>query len=310
MNIDSVMVSEKDGTLVDKTNIGLPSVKLLFYLSIEFLIAIAISCFISILNLIKSVLPKPPRDLTGNVVLIVGAASSLGASLADEFAKRGCSVICVDEINDSVQQIASDLQFRYSDLKGDIRTSQEKQDASRRSPRIIAYQCNLLNHNNIHDIAKKVKNEIGGIDILVTCVGAAGQDIFDTANTTLMSHYWTILAFLPSMLNRERVHIVGVMPVVSNEDAYIGSRTAIANLMECLGRELSNCVNNFTFLAVAPTTKNRSIRQGEQRVAKDIVEAVRRDQSSLNIGWCSPLFYRISCVIYNIITTITRWYRT
>lgn len=31
----------------------------------------------------------------------------------------------------------------------------------------------------------------------------------------------------------------------------------ITDLMECLGRELSNCVNNFTFLAVAPTTENR-----------------------------------------------------
>lgn len=61
---------EWDGTLIDKTNFGLPSAKLLLYLSIEFLIAIAIACFISILNLIKSLLPKPPRDLTGNVVLV------------------------------------------------------------------------------------------------------------------------------------------------------------------------------------------------------------------------------------------------
>ncbi|XP_043678131.1 retinol dehydrogenase 10-B-like isoform X1 [Vespula pensylvanica] len=310
MRIDWIKMPENEEILIDKTNIGPPSAKLFLYLSIEFLIAIAISCFISILGLIKSLLPKPPRDLNGNVVLIVGAASTLGTSLVDEFAKRGCSVVCVDEVNDSVQQIASDFQSRYTDLKEDIETSQEKQDELRKNPKITAYQCNLLNHNGIHDIAKKVKNEIGGIDILVTCVGAAGQDIFDTASTTLMSHYWTILAFLPSMLHRERVHIVGVTPVVSNEDAYIGSRTAIANLMECLGRELSNCVNNFTFLAIAPTTESRSIRQGEQQVAKDIVEAVRRDQSSLNIGWCSPLLYQISCVIYNVITTITRWYRT
>lgn len=99
-------------------------------------------------------------------------------------------MVCVDEVNDSVQQIASDLQSRYTDLKEDIETSQEKQDELRKNPKITAYRCNLLNHNGIHDIAKKVKNEIGGIDILVTCVGAAGQDIFDTASTTLMSHYW------------------------------------------------------------------------------------------------------------------------
>jgi len=40
------------------------------YLSAEFLIATVISGFLTILNVIKSFLPKPPRDLTGNVILV------------------------------------------------------------------------------------------------------------------------------------------------------------------------------------------------------------------------------------------------
>lgn len=48
---------------VSSTNIWL-------YLSIEFLIGAVISGILTILNAVKSLLPKPPRDLTGDVVLV------------------------------------------------------------------------------------------------------------------------------------------------------------------------------------------------------------------------------------------------
>lgn len=48
---------------VSSTNIWL-------YLSIEFLVGAVISGFLTILNAVKSLLPKPPRDLTGDVVLV------------------------------------------------------------------------------------------------------------------------------------------------------------------------------------------------------------------------------------------------
>lgn len=47
-----------------------PSVNLWFYLSVEFLIGAVISGVLALLGVIKSLLPKPPRDLTGNVVLV------------------------------------------------------------------------------------------------------------------------------------------------------------------------------------------------------------------------------------------------
>jgi len=55
---------------------------------------------------------------------------------------------------------------------------------------IVAYECDLLNRDAIREIAKKVEDEIGGIDVLVTCAGQSNEDIFDIASTTLKSHYW------------------------------------------------------------------------------------------------------------------------
>lgn len=36
------------------------------------------------------------------------------------------------------------------------------------------------------------------------------------------------MAFIPLMLNKGRAHIVGVMPFLSTEDAFMGSKAAIA----------------------------------------------------------------------------------
>lgn len=46
------------------------SINIWLFLSVEFLIGAIISGFLSILNTVKSLLPKPPRNLAGDVVLV------------------------------------------------------------------------------------------------------------------------------------------------------------------------------------------------------------------------------------------------
>lgn len=58
----------------------------------------------------------------------------------------------------------------------------------------MAYECDLLDRNAIREIARKIEDDVGGIDVLVTCAGQPNQDIFDMASTTLMSHYWVNIA--------------------------------------------------------------------------------------------------------------------
>ncbi|KAG5306823.1 S16C6 reductase, partial [Acromyrmex insinuator] len=264
------------------------SINFLFYLSFEFIIGTIISSFLIILNAIKSVLPKPPRDLSGDVVLIAGVSSTLGESLAEEFARGGCSVICVDNDFRSVKEITTRLKSRCNKMKGIGPNYREKKQENV-GPIMAAYECNLMDRNAIREIAKKVEDEVGGIDILVTCAGQSYQDIFDTATTTLMSHYWTMLAFLPFMIQRDRAYIVGITPITSTQDVYLSSRAAIAGLMESLSQELSNHTSHLTFLAISPI----ACRQEEQATAKEIVQAVRRGQCSISINWCSKMIYHI-----------------
>jgi len=64
-----MMLRVRDESIVTNLRTGF-SIKFLFYLSFEFLIGAVISGFLIILNVIKSLLPKPPRDLSGDVVLV------------------------------------------------------------------------------------------------------------------------------------------------------------------------------------------------------------------------------------------------
>ncbi|XP_011171009.1 estradiol 17-beta-dehydrogenase 11 [Solenopsis invicta] len=302
------MLRVRDDSLIKNSTTGF-SLNLLLYLSAEFLIGAVIASFLAILNVIKSFLPKPPRDLTGDVVLIAGASSTFGESLAEEFARGGCSVICVDNDFRSVEEITARLKSRCNKVKGIGPDHRERQQENV-GPTMAAYGCDLLDRNAIREIAKKIEDEVGGVDVLVTCVGQPYQDIFDTASTTLMSHYWIVLAFLPFMLQRDRAHIVGIMPVTSTQDVYLSSRIAIAGMMETLGQELSNRNNQLTFLTVSPTIARSSTRQEEQKMAQDVVEAVRRDQCSISMNWCSKMIYQISCAIHSAITTVSQWLHT
>ncbi|KYN45161.1 Short-chain dehydrogenase/reductase family 16C member 6 [Trachymyrmex septentrionalis] len=304
------MLRVKDESVTTKASRTGFSINVLFYLSSEFIIGAVISSFLVILNVIKSLLPKPPRDLSGDVVLIAGVSSALGESLAEEFARGGCSVICMDNDFRSAKEITTRLKSRCNKVKG-IGPNHREKEQENVGPTMAAYECNLLDRNAIREIAKKVEDEVGGIDVLVTCAGQSYQDIFDTANTTLMSHYWTMLAFLPFMLQRDRAHIVGITPITSTQDVYLSSRAAIAGLMESLGQELSNHNSHLTFLAISPTTaRSSSRRQEEQAIAKEVVEAIRRGQCSISINWCSKMMYQISCVIYSAITTVSQWLHT
>ncbi|TGZ46021.1 estradiol 17-beta-dehydrogenase 11-like [Temnothorax curvispinosus] len=300
-----MMLRVTDESVITNSRGGF-SINFLFYLSIEFVIGAVISSILAILDVIKSLLPKPPRDLSGDVVLIAGVSSTLGESLAEEFARGGCSVICVDNDFRSAEEITARLKSRCNRVK-EIGPDHREHEREYVGPTMTAYECNLLDRNAIREIAKKVEDEVGGVDVLVTCAGQPYQDIFDTVNTTLMSHYWMVLAFLPFMLQRDRAHIVGITPITSTQDVYLSSRAAIAGLMESLGEELSNRNSHLTFLAISPTVARGSTRQEEQQMAKEVVQAVRRGQCSISINWCSKMMYQISCAIYSAITMVSQW---
>ncbi|XP_015588068.1 short-chain dehydrogenase/reductase family 16C member 6 isoform X2 [Cephus cinctus] len=264
------------------------------YLYTQFIVGAVISGFLAFLAVLKSILPKPPRDLTGDIALITGATTLLGSSLAKEFSRAGCSVVCIDKDLKSVKRTVSCLE-NCSRVERIGSVHRKRQD-SERMQKSFAYECDFNDRDEIRGIAKKINDEVGQVDILVTCFGSQDEDILDT----------TVLAFLPFLLLRRKAHVIGVTPTISVQDAYMGSRAAVTGLMESLGQEFARQRSQLKFITVAPKAEPRLLKKTEYEIARNVVEAVRTDQSSLSVNWCSRMLYRISCVIYRAINIITQ----
>lgn len=115
----------------------------------------------------------------------------MGRNLAQEFAKSGCQVVCIDQDLKSANEIASDLRLKYRRVeKVSPEYRKEEYEDGRHKVTTFAYKCDLENVTEIRNVAKKVKDEVGWVNVLVTCNGNSSQDIFDTVSRTLMSHYW------------------------------------------------------------------------------------------------------------------------
>ncbi|XP_012348439.1 retinol dehydrogenase 10 isoform X2 [Apis florea] len=249
------MSSIKDDTIIVNSQLRHSVSTLWFFLTFEFLISTFLSIFLAILTFIKSLLPKPPRDLTGDIILIVGVSSSLGESLASEFLKNGCSVICVDKDSKTIEETVSRLKERHLIVEA----RQRRDDLSRCGSMIFTYECDFLDKDAIRGTVQKVKKDIGRIDVLITCINESNENIFDASNKTLMAHFWTVLTFLPMMLYQKRGHIIGVTPIALNNDAYHSSRTAIMYFIESMRQELCEHSSYLTFLAYSPIAKSSCI---------------------------------------------------
>lgn len=298
------MFSQRDDRSIPNNRAFGPPTAAFLYLGAEVFLTALIGLLLATLALVQRVLPKPPRDLKNDTVVVTGAGSGLGKAVAEEFSKAGCVVACVDQDLDSRQKIVSDSSSQYPRIEDLEPQSDFYQVTTRRTK--LSYKCNSTNRGEILRVAKEIHRDIGHVDVLVSCVGDSVENILDIASTTLMSHYWTMLAFLPSMIQCQHSHIVAVIPATSTDDAYMGSKAAVAGIIEAISQQFSNA-NQLTFTTVAPKVEPRLIEQSEQQTARDIVEAVRRDQPTLTTSWGSSMIYPVCCMIHEAITSFTRW---
>lgn len=60
----------RDEASVTNSRLGSPSSVVWLFLTVEFLIGALLSGLLAILKIVKTFLPKPPRDMAGDVVLV------------------------------------------------------------------------------------------------------------------------------------------------------------------------------------------------------------------------------------------------
>jgi len=96
------------------------------------------------------------------------------------------------------------------------------------SPKFHTYKCDVTNRNEILEVFKQIKSDIGKIDILINNAGIISgnhllelspEQIEATVKVNLLAHFWMIKQYLPDMLADNDGQIV----TIASQAGIIGS---------------------------------------------------------------------------------------
>ncbi|XP_037928439.1 short-chain dehydrogenase/reductase family 16C member 6 isoform X2 [Teleopsis dalmanni] len=226
-------------------------------------------------------------DVSGQVVLITGGGGGVGRLLALNFAKLNANIIIWD-INQEAIKATIDLlnQNGFQSIKG--------------------YVVDISDREQVYQRAAQTMTEVGQVDILINNAGIVccrpfwdlpDSVIQKTYNINIISHYWTVKAFLPNMMRRNSGHIVTVGSVTGMLGTY-GCTDYSATKFACIGFHESlltdlktHGYNDIQMTLICPYYINTGMFSGvkprlfpmlePQYVSDEIVKAVRRNEV-----WC------------------------
>ncbi|XP_016770624.1 short-chain dehydrogenase/reductase family 16C member 6 isoform X2 [Apis mellifera] len=139
------------------------------------------------------------KSIAGEITLVTGGGGGLGRLTALRLANLGAIVVIWDVNKAGMEETVKLVQSAGGTCYG--------------------YVCDLCDKEDIYKKAELVKKEVGKVTILINNAGVAHELKFldspdklliRTMDVNVMSHFWTSKAFLPSMLEDNKGHIVSI----------------------------------------------------------------------------------------------------
>ena len=226
-------------------------------------------------------MPPALMDLTNKVVLLTGASSGIGYSIAKLLPKEKCSLILISRRKDKLDQLTSELK-----INGD---------------KVKTYACDVGDIDEVQKVFKQVKNDFSRIDIAILNAGTShrndinkyssefARDIFG-ANTFGIIN--CVEQLLPDLLKRKEGMIVGVSSMADirgfpKSGFYNASKSAASLMLESLRIELKPF--NIKVITVKPgfvrtpmTDKNEfhmPFLMEADKAAMIIIEGIKKEKS-------------------------------
>ena len=221
-------------------------------------------------------------------VLITGAASGLGRRMARGVAERGGHPILWDLDRDGLETLRREIGGE-------------------------TFVCDVSDREAVYRVAE----EVGPVDILINNAGVVSGDRFldipdekieRSLAVNTLALFWTTKAFLPSMIERGRGHLVTIASAagligVSRLTDYSASKFAAVGLDESLRVELKKAATGVRTTLVCPYFTNTGMFEGvrtrfsfllpildEANVAEKTLRAIERNRARLNLP---PMVYTI-----------------
>ncbi len=229
-------------------------------------------------------------DVARKRVLVTGAARGLGLLVGERLAKRGAEMTLWDVDRERLRAAAQRI--------GVDRVEHEVVDVSDRSA--------------VESAARAMTDRRGPLDILINNAGIVSgkallelepREVERTMQVNVLAHFWTLRAFLPSMVERDAGHVVtiasaaGICAVPRLAD-YSASKFAVFGLDEALRLELRRLKSRVRTTVVCPYFVDTGMFLGvrtrrplllpilhAERVADRVVDAILHDQERLILPW-------------------------
>ena len=180
----------------------------------------------------------------GRKVVITGGASGLGLACAKRLLAEGARVSLWDFNRTTLTQSKDEL--------GDVHT----------------VEVDVSDHKDVVEAARRTKEALGEIDILVNSAGITGATVpvqefpveswLQVLNVNLNGTFYCCREIVPLMISRNYGRIINVSSVAGKEgnpnaSAYSASKAAVIGFTKSLGKELAtkgvlvNCITPATF---------------------------------------------------------------
>jgi 3-oxoacyl-[acyl-carrier protein] reductase len=194
------------------------------------------------------------RDFSGQVVLLVGAASGIGRSAAELILSRGATVVIADLDQAGLSSLQSDLGINANQVK----------------------RVDMSDQKSIQAVVANVIAEHGQIDAVVNTAGIVGPTntkledvdwaIFEkTVTINLFGTIWLTQAVIPHMKSRKYGRIAHVASIAGKEGnpgmhPYNTSKSGMLGFIKGIGKEVAT--EGITINAFAPAVIRTPMNAG------------------------------------------------
>jgi thioester reductase-like protein len=182
------------------------------------------------------------KSVEGKRILVTGASSGIGKTLAMKIGEAGGEVMLVSRTREKLEEVAKEIE----ELGG----------------KAHVHPADLSDLDDIERLANEVNEQHGGVDILVNNAGRsirrsleASYDRFHDYERTMQLNYFgalkLIMGFMPGMRERKSGHIInvssiGVQTNTPRFSAYVASKAALDAFSRCVGPEVIGDGVHFT----------------------------------------------------------------
>lgn len=240
-------------------------------------------------------------ELQGSRILLTGAGSGIGRSLALKLARKGASLALVGRNEARLQALVSEI----------------RANGGRAYPVVF----DISRPEGQEEVVDEVIRNLGGMDILVNNAGVMSfcefssqspEDMERLVRTNITGPMLLTRAVLPHLLSRNSGKIVNVGSTFGtigfgHFTVYSATKFAMRGFSEALRRELDHTRIGVAYVApratktalntdnVVELNRETGIAMDEpEAVAAEIVTAIEQDARECYIGWPEKFFARLN----------------